>query len=250
MAGQAIIKPSTWRARIFNQGLLLYMTCFHHSFQSVIYSWLPLFAHVQRMEENKISNKVLYMNLETTRLRGRPRNRWQDEMREHVRLSGGKGWKERVWKKILRTARHRRILHVPMEWMKELQFSRRRHSTNYPYSSTDLSLTLTGLYLWCSDMGRYNSVPIFLPRHASMYNGVAFEKMLYSYLRSLHGVNPAASNSNHTWAKYLPIKNKGEPHVTISNKCIQYIVRNPFNISYIWWPNCNTVKPWYSVTLT
>jgi len=26
-------------ARIFNQGLLPYMTCFHHSFQSVIYPW-------------------------------------------------------------------------------------------------------------------------------------------------------------------------------------------------------------------
>jgi hypothetical protein len=25
--------------------------------------------------------KVLYINLETTRLRGRPRNRWQDEVR-------------------------------------------------------------------------------------------------------------------------------------------------------------------------
>jgi len=57
------------------------------------------------------------MNLETTRLRGRPRNRWQDEVREYGRLVGGKGWKERVynreeWKKILRTARNLHILHV------------------------------------------------------------------------------------------------------------------------------------------
>jgi hypothetical protein len=35
--------------------------------------------------------KVLYMNLEATRLKGRPRNRWQDEMREDGRLVGGKG---------------------------------------------------------------------------------------------------------------------------------------------------------------
>ena len=31
------------------------------------------------------------MNLETTRLRGRPRNRWQDEVREDERAGGGKG---------------------------------------------------------------------------------------------------------------------------------------------------------------
>jgi len=31
------------------------------------------------------------MNLEATRLRGRPRNRWQDEVREDERLVGGKG---------------------------------------------------------------------------------------------------------------------------------------------------------------
>jgi hypothetical protein len=72
------------------------------------------------MEENRISKKVLYMNLETRRLRRRPRNRWQDEVKEDGRLVGGKGWKERVYnreelKKLLRTARNRSILHMPME---------------------------------------------------------------------------------------------------------------------------------------
>jgi len=43
------------------------------------------------MEENKIPEIVLYMNLETISLRGRPRNRWQDEAREDGRLVGGKG---------------------------------------------------------------------------------------------------------------------------------------------------------------
>jgi hypothetical protein len=36
------------------------------------------FGHVQRMEENKIPKRVLYINLGTTRFRGRPRNEWQD----------------------------------------------------------------------------------------------------------------------------------------------------------------------------
>jgi hypothetical protein len=40
------------------------------------------FGHVQRKEENGIPRRVLGMNLETTRSRGRPRNRWQDEVRE------------------------------------------------------------------------------------------------------------------------------------------------------------------------
>ena len=85
---------------------------------------LHWFGHAQRMEENRIPKRVLYMNFEAMRLRGRPRNRWRDEVREDGRLVGGKGWKERVydreeWKKLLRTARNHRIQHMPMEWMNE-----------------------------------------------------------------------------------------------------------------------------------
>ena len=88
---------------------------------------LRWFGHVERMEENRIpppKKKVLYMNLETARMRGRPRNRWQDKLREDERLIGGKRWKERVYKreelkKLLRTARNRRILHMPKELINE-----------------------------------------------------------------------------------------------------------------------------------
>jgi hypothetical protein len=81
---------------------------------------LRWFGHVQRMEENRILTRVLYMNLKTTRLRGRTRNRWQDEVREEGRTVGGEEWQEKVydrdeWKKLLRTARNCHILHMPME---------------------------------------------------------------------------------------------------------------------------------------
>jgi hypothetical protein len=56
---------------------------------------LCCFGHVQRMEENRIPKKILYMNLGTMRLRGRPRNRWQDEVREDGRIVGGEGWEEK-----------------------------------------------------------------------------------------------------------------------------------------------------------
>jgi hypothetical protein len=72
------------------------------------------------MEENRIPKRVLYMNLGTTRLRGRPRNSWQDEVRKDGRIVGGEGQQEKIhdreeWKKLLRTARNRQILHMPME---------------------------------------------------------------------------------------------------------------------------------------
>jgi hypothetical protein len=41
------------------------------------------------MEEDRIPKRVLYMNLETTRPIGRPRNRWQNEVREDGRMVGG-----------------------------------------------------------------------------------------------------------------------------------------------------------------
>ena len=80
---------------------------------------LRWFGHVQRMEENRIPKRLLYMNLGTTRLRGRPKNRWQGKVREDGRIVGGEGWQEKVhnrveWKKLLRTARNRHILHTPM----------------------------------------------------------------------------------------------------------------------------------------
>ena len=58
-------------------------------------------------------------NLGTTRLRGKPRNRCENEVRENGNVVGGRMWKERVynrgeWKKLRRAARNSRILHMSM----------------------------------------------------------------------------------------------------------------------------------------
>jgi len=51
------------------------------------------------MEENRIPKNVLYMNVGTTRLRGRPRNRWQDEVTEDWKIVGGDAWQKKVHKR-------------------------------------------------------------------------------------------------------------------------------------------------------
>jgi hypothetical protein len=77
------------------------------------------FGLVQRLVDNGICKRVLYMNLETTILRGRPRI--DGKMKgEDGRIVGGEGCQRKVynreeWKKLLRTATNRRILHMPME---------------------------------------------------------------------------------------------------------------------------------------
>jgi hypothetical protein len=76
------------------------------------------------MEDNRIPKRILYMYLESMRPRGRPRTRWQDELREDGRIVCGEEWQEKVcnreeWKKLLRTARNCHILHMAMGWMNE-----------------------------------------------------------------------------------------------------------------------------------
>ena len=72
------------------------------------------------MEENRIPKRYYIYEFGNKKLRGRPRNRWQDEVRDEGRIVGGEGWKEKLhnreeWKKLLRTARNCRILNMPME---------------------------------------------------------------------------------------------------------------------------------------
>jgi len=93
----------------------------HFISRDIKVKYIMLVWHVQRMEGNRIPKRVLYMNLGTTRLGGRPRNRWQDEVREDGRTVGGEGWQEKVRnreerKKLLRSCH---IPHMAMEWMIE-----------------------------------------------------------------------------------------------------------------------------------
>jgi hypothetical protein len=67
------------------------------------------------MEENIIHKRVLYINFDSTRPRDRTRNRRQDEVREDLRTVGGEKWQQKECnregrRKLLRTARNRRIL--------------------------------------------------------------------------------------------------------------------------------------------
>jgi len=68
----------------------------HTIIEKIKLNRLRWFGHVQRMAGNRIPKRVLYMNLGTIRLRGEPRNRWQEEVREDVRIVGGEGWQEEV----------------------------------------------------------------------------------------------------------------------------------------------------------
>jgi hypothetical protein len=88
--------------------------------ETIRYNRLHWFGHLWEWKKN--SQNILYTNLEATRLRGRPRNRRQDEVKEDGRLVGVKQWKERVynreeWKTLLKTARNHCILHMPMKQM-------------------------------------------------------------------------------------------------------------------------------------
>jgi hypothetical protein len=72
--------------------------------------------------KNECPKRVLYMNLESTRPRGRPWNRWQDEVREDGRIVGGEEWQENVynreeWKTLLWTVSNCCVLHMSMEWI-------------------------------------------------------------------------------------------------------------------------------------
>jgi hypothetical protein len=58
------------------------------------------------MEENRIPKRVLSMNLEARRPRGRPRDRWQNKVREDGSIVGREEWQGKVYDRNGKEALH------------------------------------------------------------------------------------------------------------------------------------------------
>jgi len=54
-------------------------------------SWLD---HLQRMEEDRMPEKIFTQALEGTRRRGRPRKRWKEEVERDLQVLGVRRWRE------------------------------------------------------------------------------------------------------------------------------------------------------------
>ena len=73
-------------------------------------------GHIIRMEEERITIKVLNGNFHTTRPVGRPRTRWADVVqRDALQLLGTRGWRRRAanrdeWRRLVREAKARKGL--------------------------------------------------------------------------------------------------------------------------------------------
>jgi len=72
--------------------------------------------HIIRMEEERITKKVLNGNFHTTRPAGRTRTRWDDVVqRDALQLLGIRGWRRRAanrdeWRRLMREAKARKWL--------------------------------------------------------------------------------------------------------------------------------------------
>jgi len=70
-------------------------------------SWL---GHLEIMEGDRMPKKIFTQELEETRIRGRPRKRWKEEVERDLQVLGVRRWREVVadrkkWKEIVRQAK-------------------------------------------------------------------------------------------------------------------------------------------------
>ena len=127
--------------------------------------WL---GHVTWMSDDRLPKKLfVWEDPYTKRPRGRPRNRWKDEVyKDAERLD--KNWKGAInnrnsWRRLLRMARNHRILQSPNEWMNEWMnewkqnFGLLHKYFNSSTFSKELLLFST-LWLFCILISRHDHV--------------------------------------------------------------------------------------------
>ena len=67
-------------------------------------------GHVQRMSEDRLPKQICRARMDGRRLKGRPRNRWQDQLERDLRIMGVRKWKESAqdrkrWRSIVKEAK-------------------------------------------------------------------------------------------------------------------------------------------------
>ena len=67
-------------------------------------------GHVERMKEHRIPRKIYKASMTGRRRKGRPRNRWKDEVEEDLRRMNVRGWREKAkekkeWRGVVRQAK-------------------------------------------------------------------------------------------------------------------------------------------------
>ena len=67
-------------------------------------------GHVQRMSEDRIPKQICRARMDGRRLKGRPRNRWQDQLERDLRIMGVRKWKETAqdrkrWRSVVKEAK-------------------------------------------------------------------------------------------------------------------------------------------------
>ena len=71
---------------------------------------LRWFGHISRMDENRMPKIVFKEKLHSRRKKGRPRIRWEDEVRDDLRRMGCRAWRgmvgdRDVWRAVVEEAK-------------------------------------------------------------------------------------------------------------------------------------------------
>ena len=87
-------------------------------------SWL---GHLERMEADRMTEKIFTQELEGTRRRGRPRKRWKEQVERDLQVLGVRRWRKLVadrkkWKDIVRQAKAHSGQYCQWKKKKEVSF--------------------------------------------------------------------------------------------------------------------------------